>query len=80
MPGEGQLDTGKCIRHQHRLPREVGEITVPGGIQNSGDRTLGDVVCWHGGISWGWTWGSERPSPAFLVLPSYHALGTMRAQ
>jgi len=40
----------------HKLPRDVGGITVPGGVQNRGDVALRDVVSGHGGVGWGWTW------------------------
>ena len=32
-------------------------------FQSSGDVALRDVDCGHGGVDWGWTWGSESSFP-----------------
>ena len=37
-------------------------------FKNHGDVALRDVVSGHAGVRWGWTQGSERASPIFVIL------------
>ncbi len=32
-----------------------GGVTIPGGVQGTGDVALRDVGSGHGGVGWGWT-------------------------
>ena len=40
-------------------------------FQNCGDVALKDVVSGHGGVGWGWTWGSQIPFPTLMILWFY---------
>ena len=42
------------------LPLEV--------FQHRGDVALRDAVSGHGGVGWGWAWGSERSFPILTIL------------
>ena len=41
----------------YSCPEQWG-VSVPGVFQGCGDVALGDVVSGHGGMGWGWIWGS----------------------
>ena len=40
-----------------------GGVTIPAGVKECGDVALSDVGSGHGGVGWGWTWGSQRSFP-----------------
>ena len=46
-----------------QLPREVVGSPSLEVFQNRGDVALRDVGSGHGGVGWGWTWGSQRSFP-----------------
>ena len=39
-----------------------------GVSQSHGDVALRDVGTGHGGLGWGWVWGSRRSFPALMML------------
>ena len=57
----------RAVRQWHSCPGSGG-VTVPGVSQSRGDVALRDVGSGHGGVGWGWTWGSERSFPTSLIL------------
>ena len=59
-----------------QLPREVvGSLSLE-AFQNPGDVALRDVGSGHSGVGWGWTWGSERSFPTFIILLLFCASST----
>ena len=46
----------------------VGDSPSLEVFKERGDVALGDTVCGHGGMDWGWTWGTDRSFPAFTTL------------
>ena len=50
-----------------------GAVIVPGVLQSHGDMALMDVVSGHGEVGWGWTWGSERSFPTFMIPRFYNS-------
>jgi len=49
-----------------QLPREVVGSPSLEVFQNRGDVALRDVGSGHGGVSWGWTLGSQRAFPPYV--------------
>ena len=47
----------RAVMHRNSCPGS-GDISAPGGVPECGDVALGDTVSGHGGVGWGWTWGS----------------------
>ena len=48
----------RMVRQWHRQPREVVGSPSLEGFRSYGDVAPRDVVNGHGGVGWGWTWGS----------------------
>ena len=59
-----------------QLPREVVGSPSMEVFQNRGDVALRDVGSGHGGVGWGWTWGSWRSFPTFIILLLFCASST----
>ena len=51
-----------------------GGVTIPGGVQEPWRCALRDVDGLHGGVGWGWAWGSERSFPALKMLWFYDSM------
>ena len=47
----------RAVLQWHSCPGSGG-VTVLGVFHNRGDVALRDVGSGHGGVGWGWTWGS----------------------
>ena len=50
------------------------------GFKNCRDVALRDVGSGHGGVGWGWTWGSERSFPTVMILWPLLIHGTEESQ
>ena len=54
----GKFILGKSSDALVRAGKGVVDSLSPEVFQNCGDVALSDVVSGHGGMGWGWTWGS----------------------
>ena len=45
-----------------------GGVPIPGGDKNCRDVALRDAGSEHGGVGWGWTWGSLGSFPTWMIL------------
>ena len=53
-----------------QLPWEV-EVPIPGGVPELRVVALRAVGSGHGGVGWGWTWGSYCSFPSLTILWFY---------
>ena len=53
----------RAVMQWHRLHREMVESLSMQVFKNHADVALSDVVSGHGGVGWGWAWGSWRYFP-----------------
>ena len=74
MPGEDQVGYYEKITFRRSGAAVAqgcpasGGVTIPGGASEPwgcGTEGCGDG---HGGVDWGWTWGSWRSFPALVIL------------
>ena len=56
--------SGQALAQLHR--EAVGSSSQE-VFQNHGDVALRDVVSGHGGVHWGWTWGSQSIFPTVII-------------
>ena len=61
------LFSERVVKHWHRRPRGVVGSPSLEVVKNYGDVTLRDVVSGHGGVGWGWAWGSWGSFPTIMI-------------